>query len=303
MYPGTGSLPIGNTRCQIEVALGKDRPPDMTTAMADQVVADTVEAAQDLFGNEIAAIFTLGSLAHGGFAPLVSDVDVAIVLDSTNPGTAERIALLQRIVTDRASSPLSDRLSLFWGDWHAVRTGEGDRFRLGPVDRLDLLESGRLVLGSDLREPSVRPSTEDLVLMSADLMLSKFTADYLDDLRDSQALVAGGPRVATKAVLFPVRFMYTLRTGRIGLNEDSANWYGSESLPGGALALKAIDWRNKGIADPELAIQMLDAELATLHAECLTEYAKELDSLGEIDRAAALAGRADCAEVAVPDRR
>ena len=275
----------------------------MTTAMADQVVADTVEAAQDLFGNEIAAIYTLGSLAHGGFAPLVSDVDVAIVLESTPAGTAERIALLQRIVADRASNPLSDRLSVFWGDWVAVRTGAGDRLRLGPVDRMDLLESGRLVLGSDLREPSVRPSSEDLVLMSADLMLSKFTAQYLDDLRDSQGLVAGGSRVATKAVLFPVRFMYTLRTGRIGLNEASANWYGSEGLPGGTLALKAIEWRNEGIADSELAVQLLDAELATLHAECLSEYAKELDGLGEIDRAAALAERAECVEVAVPDRR
>ena len=37
---------------------------------------------------------------------------------------------------------------------------------------------------------------------------------------------------------------------------------------------------------------MIDAELAILHAECLTEYAKELDVLGEAPRAAALAERA-----------
>ena len=44
------------------------------------------------------------------------------------------------------------------------------------------------------------------------------------------------------AIRFPVRFIYTLRTGRIGLNEDSARWYAAEGLPGSALALKALEW-------------------------------------------------------------
>jgi hypothetical protein len=264
----------------------------MSTATADQVVTDTVEAAQAVFGAEIQALYTLGSLAHGGFAPLVSDVDVAIVLGSTGPETADRIATVQSSVLEKASSPLSERLSVFWADWHAVRTGEGDHYRLGPVDRLDLLDSGRLLLGSDLREPSVRPSHEDLVLMSADLILDKFTEQYLEHLRDAQALVASGPRVLTKAILFPVRFMYTLRTGQIGLNEGSAGWYAAEGLPGSGLALKALEWRDGGIGDVDLAVQIVDADLATLHAECLAEYAKDLDGLGESARAAELSERA-----------
>src|ERR1700761_9004430 len=121
----------------------------MITGTADKVVDDTVEAARAVFGDEIEAIFTLGSLAHGGFSSLVSDVDVAIILGSTTPDTAERIAAVQGLVVDVASSPLSERLSLFWGDWQAVRTGEGADFRLGPVDRLDLLDCGRLLQGTD----------------------------------------------------------------------------------------------------------------------------------------------------------
>jgi hypothetical protein len=264
----------------------------MSTATADQVVADTVEAAETVFGAEIEAVYALGSLAHGGFAPLVSDVDVAIVVRSTGPDTADRIAAVQRLVAERASSPLAERLSVFWADWHAVRTGRGDHFRLGPVDRLDLLDSGRLLLGSDLREPSVRPSLQDLVLMSADLILTKFTEGYFEQLRDTEALVDRGPHAVTKAILFPVRFMYTLRTGRIGLNDRSARWYASQGLPGSALALKALEWRNDGIGDIELAVQLVDAELVTLHAECLAEYAKDLDGIGEAPRAAALAERA-----------
>jgi predicted nucleotidyltransferase len=275
----------------------------MSTIAAEQIVADTVEAAETVFGVEIEALYTLGSLAHGGFAPLVSDVDVAIVLGSTGPDTANRIASVQGLVVEKATNPLSERLSIFWADWHAVRTGRGDYFRLGPVDRLDLLESGRLLLGSDRRGPSVRPSREDLVLMSADLILTKFTESYFEELRDTEALVTGGPRGVTKAILFPVRFMYTLRTGRIGLNEHSAQWYAAEGLAGSVLALQALEWRNDGITDVELAVQMVDADLATLHAECLTEYAKDLDGVGQAARAAALAERAGCIQLVADDAR
>jgi predicted nucleotidyltransferase len=272
----------------------------MSTATAEQVIADTVQAAQAVLGSEIEAIFVLGSLAHGGFAPLVSDVDVAIIVGSTAPDTAKQMARVQTLVVDKASNPLSERLSVFWADWHTVRTGEGADSRLGPVDRLDLLDSGRLLLGSDLREPGVRPSHEELVVMSADHILNKFTGAYLERLRDTPALLAGGPRAVTKAVLFPVRFMYTLRTGRIGLNDNSARWYAAEDLPGSALALKALEWRNDGIADAELAGEMLGAELDAIHGECFAGYASELEDLGEANRAAALAERAASVQVAYP---
>jgi predicted nucleotidyltransferase len=275
----------------------------MITATADKVVDDTVEAARAVFGDEIEAIFTLGSLAHGGFAPLVSDVDVAIILGSTTRNTPERIATVQSLVVDKASSPLSERLSLFWADWDAVRTGRGENFRLGPVDRLDLLDSGHLLLGTDLREPGVRPTQEELLLMSADLILTKFTVEYLEALRDTQALVAGGVRAVTKAILFPVRFIYTLRTGRIGLNDRSALWYGSEGLPGSALALKALEWRSDGLGDLDLVVRMLDVDLGTLHAACMDEYAGELARLGKAHRAVAMAERAGAVDVAVADGR
>jgi hypothetical protein len=270
----------------------------MSTATADQVIADTVQAAEAVLGAEIEAIFTLGSLAHGGFAPLVSDVDIAIIVAATAPSTAEQMARVQSLVVEEGSSPLSERLSVFWADWRTVRTGEGTHSRLGPVDRLDLLDSGRLLLGSDQREPSVRPSHQELVVMSADHILNKFTNAYLERIRDTQALLAGGPRAVTKAVLFPVRFMYTLRTGDIGLNEDSARWYAAEELAGSALALKALEWRNDGIAEEELAIEMLDTELDAIHDECFASYVKELEDIGDASRAAALAERAASVQVA-----
>jgi hypothetical protein len=107
--------------------------------------------------------------------------------------------------------------------------------------------------------------------------------------------------VVTKAVLFPVRFMYTLGAGRIGLNDGSVAWYVAQGLPGGVLALKALEWRNNGITDVELAMQLLDAELGALHAECLAAYAQELERLGDLSSASALADRAASVQVALPD--
>jgi len=296
-------LPIGNLCCQRLAPICTTRrntETAMRTATAEQVIADTVQAAQAVLGSEIEAIFTLGSLAHGGFAPLVSDVDVAIIVGATTSDTAEQMACVQTLVVDKGSSPLSERLSVFWADWHAVRTGDGAHSRLGPVDRVDLLDSGRLLLGSDLREPSIRPSRQELVVMSADHILNKFTDAYLERLRDTRALLAGGPRVVTKAILFPVRFMYTLRTGRIGLNDSSARWYAAEDLPGSALALEALEWRSDGILDDELAGEMLGAELDVIHGACFAGYATEMDELGEANRANALSKRAVSLQVAYP---
>ncbi|MCL2770291.1 MAG: hypothetical protein FWD42_09335 [Solirubrobacterales bacterium] len=276
-------------------------PTDMGTAAAEQVIAEAVEAAEAVLGPEIEAMFALGSVAHGGFAPLVSDVDVAIVLSYTTPGTAARIARVQSVVVEEARSPLAERLSLFWADWEAVRTGRGEHNRLGPIDRLDLLDSGQLLLGTDRREGSVRPSHEELVLMSADHMLKKFTPDYLDRLRDTRALLDGGPRAVTKAILFPVRFMYTLKSGGVGFNDNAARWYAVEELPGSALALAALRWRGEGIVCEDRAAQMLDADLATIHAECLAEYAAQLEGLGETHRAAALRERVACVHLAAPE--
>jgi hypothetical protein len=75
----------------------------------------------------------------------------------------------------------------------------------------------------------------------------QFTDAYIDGLRDTRALLASGPRAITKAILSPVRFIHTLKTRRIGPNEDSARWYAAEGLPGNALVLQALDWRNNGI--------------------------------------------------------
>ena len=277
----------------------------MSTATAEQVVADTVEAAQAVLGAEIEAIFTLGSLAHGGFAPLVSDVDVAIILGATAPDTAERIA----------TRPEPRR-----GARRAARCRSASRCS-GPTGtrsepaRASTAGSGRSI-GSTCSTPDACSSdptcasrasalhTAELVVMSADHILNKFTDAYLERLRDTRALLAGGPRAVTKAILFPVRFMYTLRTGRIGLNDDSARWYAAEGLPGSALALEGARVAQRW--DRRRRARQSDARRGSGHASTLsvsTSTPRSSEDLGETRRAAALAERAASVQVAAPDAR
>ena len=49
-------------------------------ATGDDVLADAVRVARQGLGGRLLAAYALGSLAHGGFSALVSDVDLALVL-------------------------------------------------------------------------------------------------------------------------------------------------------------------------------------------------------------------------------
>jgi hypothetical protein len=116
----------------------------------EAVLAEAVAAARAALGARLMAAYALGSLAHGGFSPLVSDVDLALVL--TDPPTSadpETLRLLAETVK-AGGSPLHQRLSVFWGTPATLR-GETDGGRFPPLDRLDLLQNGRLLAGDDVR--------------------------------------------------------------------------------------------------------------------------------------------------------
>jgi predicted nucleotidyltransferase len=51
-----------------------------TEAQGQELLAATVDLAQELWRDRFVAAYALGSLAHGGFRPLVSDIDIGFVL-------------------------------------------------------------------------------------------------------------------------------------------------------------------------------------------------------------------------------
>lgn len=257
-------------------------------ARAGQKVLDrAVETAAADFGPQLAAAFALGSLAHGGFAPLVSDVDLMLVLDVVDRDTPARVDELRRRVRGSEQTDLADRLSVFWADWAGVQTGVGRHGRLPEVDRLDLLEAGRLLHGVDRRSGSVPPQAAVITRQTAEFALQKFDDTYLAGLDDTAQLVDAGARPTTKAVLFPVRFLYTLHTGRIGRNEDAAGWF-PVHYPHGELITAAMSWREHGVTDPTSAQGLLERHLVPIYAIFAGEYATALSRLGHPSLAAKL---------------
>lgn len=259
------------------------------TAPTDSAAGEAIleiahNQASKTFGPRIEAAYALGSLAHGGFSALVSDVDFGLIL--SDPLTEEDAKLIQEVgASVRASeAPLSDRLSVFWGSPASLRNG-GTPGRFPPLDRLDLIRYGRLLAGrDDLRSGLPVPSHQDLVLAAARMLVGLVERNNLIDSAANPAeLLAKGPRTYTKSVLFPVRFLYTARTGEIGRNHDAAHHIVAHH-PGSAadLAGAALRWRTEPATPHDAQVIVLFREgLVPLYLSCLEVHTDLARSWGE----------------------
>jgi hypothetical protein len=238
---------------------------------AAAVLDEAVRWARLLFGPGFEAAYAIGSLAHGGYAAGVSDVDLALVVRTAGPWSRARVRAVRVLTRRRCGPGPAERLSVFWGRWRDVHHGAADRVRLPAVDRLDLVEHGRLLAGTDRRAGAVLPSHEELVLDGARFAIDWYDAARIAALRDPAALAGQDARTVTKTVLFPVRFLATLHTGRAGSNADAVRWYVDEHRgPASPLVTAAARWRETGVG-PE-APALLAEHLGTLHREWAADH-------------------------------
>lgn len=271
------------------------------------MLLDAVEAYRAQLGGRLLAAYALGSVAHGGFNELVSDVDLGLILtDPPQPGDPDAI---QRVAESerRKGSPLHERLSVFWGT-PATLAGERQGGRFPPLDRLDLLESGRLLAGSDEARARVRrPSQQELVITGAEFALDHLAAvrpasgdddglgsiraegsEAFEQVRCPELLAAQGVRQVTKLVLFPVRFLYTAATGAVGTNGDAvAHYLERQGTASPRLVEAALAWRTDPPADEATVAELLRAELVALYVEYVEDHSRRLQQMGRDDLAAA----------------
>jgi hypothetical protein len=257
------------------------------------VLDEGLARAEAVFGPRLQAAFAIGSLAHGGFAPAASDVDLALILDRVEPDDEAQMTGVKAEVRDRLGSPLAGRLSLFWSSWPDLERQSGaGRFPL--ADRQDLAVHGQRLQGDDQRHRVTLPQgvalRRGLVIEGAQFFLEKLAVPERDALlRDPAALVARGSREASKAVMFPVRFIYTLHEGRPAGNDEAAAFFARR--PAGAiqdLARAALAWRRSGTLGPD-AKELLAAGILPLHAEFGSGYAAALERFKEPALARAIA--------------
>ncbi len=261
------------------------------------MLARAASAYQEALGSRLIAGYALGSLAHGGFSPLVSDVDFGLILQdplrATDRMTIRRVARSVRT----GGSALQERLSVFWGTPSTLR-GQGRGGRFPPLDRLDLLDHGRLLTGRDARSSVARPGQAELLVAGAEFALGYLRGvrklpdrlrdwaargprddTVLDEIRTPSRLVARGPRRLTKIVLFPVRFLFTAETGRVGINTLAAEHYlANADVPAAALVTAALAWRLEAPADDE-AIALLGRELIPLYVHYIGDHITRLHAV------------------------
>jgi hypothetical protein len=253
------------------------------------VIEAAVAAAEERLGDRLASAYAIGSLAHGGFAPAVSDVDLALLTGEP----VEDIGPIVEEIQDEVAGTweLGARLSIFHAPWAEFGDPpEGSRFP--PIDRFDLVRYGILVGGTDLRgSHATLPGAGEIRAHAIESALRRVTPEQLD--ADLGQLAAGGPSVsdATKAVLWPIRLQHVCDIGQATGNADAVAHYVSLPDAGhGALALDALAWRDlSAIPDPEAALARIDGEVRDLHVEVF----RRLGARAEIPRRAELIERAD----------
>ena len=262
------------------------------TRRGEAVLARAVAAYRAALGSRLVAGYALGSLAHGGFSPLVSDVDLGLILHDPLRAN-DRLTIRKVARSVRAGgSALDERLSVFWGT-PATLQGPGRGGRFPPLDRLDLLEYGRLLTGPDVRSAVARPDRTELLVAGAEFALGylggvRKPADrlrdwagprdgsVLDEIRAPAGLVSRGPRRVTKIVLFPVRFLFTAETGQVGTNALAAGHYlASADAPAATLVAAALAWRLEPPADDE-ATALLSRELIPLYVHYIDDHIARL---------------------------
>ncbi|MER5756736.1 hypothetical protein [Streptomyces sp. NPDC002088] len=237
------------------------------------VLRHAVAAYREFLGKRLLGAYALGSLAHGGFAPTVSDVDLALVLDGRSP---DDLPAIERVRDElrAGGDPLHQRLSVFWSSLSAL-TGNRSDGRFPAVDRLDLAEHGKVLHGQDITAHLPRPSGAELAEDSARSALEFFATDQvIGTFRDPRALVdPADPLWLTKIILLPVRFLHTARTGRVGATDKASERYLAAQRPvAGDLIRAAMRWRKGEPLREDEAVPLLRAQLVPLYVhyiDCL----------------------------------
>jgi len=280
------------------------RSPTTDAEQGESVLSEAVVACKDALGDRLIAAYALGSLAHGGFSTLVSDVDLGLVLadpvQQSDSGTIQAVADSVR----RRGSALHGRLSVFWGTPSTLQ-GRLPGGRFPALDRLDLLEHGRLLHGKDARDGMARPSQSELLIMGAEFALEQLGGEQssvrrspglgsmspgdesvLDEIRSPALLVSRGPRRLTKIVLFPVRFLFTAATGQVGTNALAVTHYLADAqAPAGELVAAALSWRIAAPDDSRAAVALLARDLIPLYRQYIDDHIGRLRSVRRSDLA------------------
>lgn len=263
--------------------------PRQQAEAGERVLAHAVKLAQLAWRDRLVAAYAMGSLAHGGFSIHVSDVDLGLVLDDPlDERDAQEVDRL--LIGVRAGgAPLADRLSVYWGSLGTL-SGIASGGRFPPLDLLDLKQFGRLLAARDVRCQLRSPTLRELVVSGARFALKHLSAPAVTaQLRNPVEFANASTKTLTKLVLYPVRFLFTARSGQIGINDEAVSYFSTvEDGPVAELARKGLEWRFEP-PDPgdRAVVEILNKGVLPLYRMFLADYERRLREYGEPELAQA----------------
>ena len=179
-------------------------------------------------GSVLAEAYQLGSLAHGGFSAVYSDIDIGLLLNCAEPptGMAETISAARDL-----DSVYGKKLSVFWGN------PEHNWGRLPVIDRLDLLDHGVPLLRGHypiFRRPS-KPEVQQALLES----FERSYRSRLAELGSLTRLEMNQRKPYIRNVLYPARLLYSWDKLAVNSNDRAVEYLHEVRPPN--LDLEPID--------------------------------------------------------------
>jgi len=193
-----------------------------------QYVARVAEHFRSELGPSLVEVYKLGSLAHGGFSVIYSDIDVGLLLNCEEPPSE-----IAALVTDaKALQPeLGNKLSVFWGN-PAFSWG-----RLPIIDRLDLLDHGVPIMGDHIAD-FPRPTRVE-VHQALRETIEKSWQPRIPELQALTRLEAKDRKPYVRAILYAAHLIFTWDKLAVDSNDCAVEYLHQVQPPG--LDLEPID--------------------------------------------------------------
>jgi hypothetical protein len=193
-----------------------------------EYVARVAERFHSELGSSLVEVYKLGSLAHGGFSAIYSDIDVGLLLNCQNPP----LDFAALVIQARSLHPeLGKKLSVFWGN---PEFGWG---RLPVIDRLDLLDHGVPLLG-DHKANFTRPAQVE-VHQALRESIEKSWQPRIPELQALNRLDAKDRKPYVRAILYAARLIFTWDKLAVDSNDRAVEYLHQIQPPG--LDLEPID--------------------------------------------------------------
>jgi len=191
-------------------------------------VARVAEYFHAKLGASFVDAYKLGSLAHGGFSKIYSDIDVGLLLNCAQPPPEISLWIAQAKTFD---AEYGRKLSVFWGN------PEFTWGRLPNLDRLDLLDNGVSLINNEkpqFRRPSKGEIRDELLKC-----IERSWKPRVSELSRLTELTAENRKPYIRAILYAARLIYSWDNLAMDSNDRAVEFLHQVQPPG--VDFKAID--------------------------------------------------------------